>query len=99
MSLRARISEYNFRPDGGRDYLSVGETELDVLYWVMFALFSGLTAAWFAVLARSRDAVQRVHQVMAALVVCKTVTLLAQARGCGGAWGGGRGEQGLAMGG
>jgi len=34
VSLKARISIYNIKPDGSRDYLSVGETELDTLYWV-----------------------------------------------------------------
>jgi hypothetical protein len=33
VSWTARIAMYNLRPDGGRDYLSVGETELSTLYW------------------------------------------------------------------
>ena len=29
---------YNLKPDGKRDYLSIGETELDTVYWVRAAL-------------------------------------------------------------
>ncbi len=34
VSFKAKISMYNLKPDGSRDYLSVGETELDAVYWV-----------------------------------------------------------------
>jgi hypothetical protein len=33
VSLSARLAQYNVRPDGSRDYLSVGLTELDAMYW------------------------------------------------------------------
>ena len=34
VSFSARIAAYNLKPDGSRDYLAIGETELDVVYWV-----------------------------------------------------------------
>lgn len=34
VSFSVRVAAYNLKPDGSRDYLSVGETELDVVYWV-----------------------------------------------------------------
>lgn len=47
---------------------------------VMFGLFCGITLAWTYLCVRSRrEAVQRIHWLMLALVVCKTFTLLAQA--------------------
>ncbi|KAI8470208.1 MAG: G protein-coupled seven transmembrane receptor [Monoraphidium minutum] len=79
VSLRARIALYNMRDDGGRDYMSIGETELDAVYWIMFALFAGLTAAWCAVLAAKRPFVHKIHLLMGGLLMFKTLTLLAQA--------------------
>ena len=38
VSFKARLSMYNLKPDGKRDYLSIGETELDTVYWVRAAL-------------------------------------------------------------
>ncbi|KAI8467943.1 MAG: G protein-coupled seven transmembrane receptor [Monoraphidium minutum] len=79
VSLRATVAMYNLRPDGSRDYLPVGETELDAVYWVMFALFAGMTAAWCGLLVVRRPHVHGVHLLMGVLVLFKALTLLAQA--------------------
>lgn len=46
---------------------------------VMFVLFSVVAAMWAVVLARQRAHAHRLHGLMAALVVCKALTLLSQA--------------------
>ncbi|KIZ03372.1 hypothetical protein MNEG_4587 [Monoraphidium neglectum] len=79
VSFRAVVSMYNLRPDGSRDYLAVGETELGAVYWTMFGLFLALTAAWTAVLVLRRECAHRIHLLMGALVLFKTLTLMAQA--------------------
>lgn len=51
-----------------------------LLLQVMFAMFAVITAAWTFTLVRSKRAnVYKIHWLMLGLVVCKTLTLLAQA--------------------
>ncbi len=56
----------------------------------MFALFLFLTCAWGATLLRRRDLAHKIHALMGLLVLCKTLTLLAQVRplGVGAVWAG-----------
>lgn len=81
VSFAARVEAYNLvGPAGRRDYLSVGETELDVAYWILFGLFGAIAAAWGWLCWRGpREAVHKIHWLMAALVAFKAATLLAQA--------------------
>lgn len=51
----------------------------------MFALFAALTVAWAVLLVRRRDVAHRIHLLMFALVLLKSLTLMAQV---GFAWGG-----------
>ena len=46
---------------------------------VMFVLFAVVAAMWAVVLLRQRAHAHRLHCLMAALVVCKALTLLSQA--------------------
>ena len=46
---------------------------------VMFVLFAVVAAMWAVVLLRQRAHAHRLHGLMAALVVCKALTLLSQA--------------------
>lgn len=82
ISFSARVEMYNLvGPAGRRDYLSVGETELNVVYWVMFGAFSLLSATWLFLLLRPSTKAQvfKIHWLMLALVACKSLTLMAQA--------------------
>lgn len=78
VTFDARIEIYNVFK-GRKDYLSVGETELDVVYWVMFGLFTLLSGLWLFVLLRSRANVHTVHWLMLSLVAFKAFTVLSQA--------------------
>jgi hypothetical protein len=49
----------------------------------MFGLFLALTAAWTAVLVLRRECAHRIHLLMGALVLFKTLTLMAQVTGEG----------------
>eukprot|EP00878_Enallax_costatus_P004534 GHUV01004775.1.p1 GENE.GHUV01004775.1~~GHUV01004775.1.p1 ORF type:complete len:321 (+),score=66.73 GHUV01004775.1:120-1082(+) len=82
VSFDVRVESYNLvGPEGRKDYLSIGESELDVMYWVMFSLFTVVTAAWAYTLVRSKRSktVYKIHWLMLALVTFKTLTLLTQA--------------------
>lgn len=45
----------------------------------MFALFMALLAAWIAILVVKKANVHKIHYLMLGLLVCKALTLLAQA--------------------
>ncbi|KAF5825545.1 hypothetical protein DUNSADRAFT_8891, partial [Dunaliella salina] len=77
VSFTGIIELYNNK-NGIKDYLSVGETELETVYWVMFALFTAIAAAWSWFVWRERQYAHRVHILMAALCYFKALTLLSQ---------------------
>ncbi|KAK9809725.1 hypothetical protein WJX73_010815 [Symbiochloris irregularis] len=74
-----RVSLYNVRSNGKKDYLSVGEDVLPLVFMVMFVLFAVATALWAALVVRSRQDAHRIHHLMTALAAAKTLTLLSEA--------------------
>uniref|UniRef100_A0A7S3VTZ2 Intimal thickness related receptor IRP domain-containing protein n=1 Tax=Dunaliella tertiolecta TaxID=3047 RepID=A0A7S3VTZ2_DUNTE len=78
ISFTSIIELYNNK-DGVKDYLSVGETELETVYWVMFALFTAIAVAWSWFVWRERQHAHRVHILMGALCYFKALTVLSQA--------------------
>ncbi|KAG1654192.1 hypothetical protein FOA52_004567 [Chlamydomonas sp. UWO 241] len=79
VSFDMHIETFNINSKGQKDYLSVGETELEVLYWVMFALFTVMTGVWCHVVWKNRAYSQRIHYLMALLGLFKGLTLMSQA--------------------
>ncbi|GLI58639.1 hypothetical protein VaNZ11_000376 [Volvox africanus] len=79
VSFTSRIEMYNLNSRGRKDYLSVGDTELDAVYWAMFALFTLATAAWAVWVFRNKQYAHKVHYFMFALGCFKAMTLLSQA--------------------
>jgi len=79
VSFDMHIEMYNVGKDGHRNYLSVGEMELEPLYWVMFSLFTVITGAWFAYVWTQREHAQRIHYLMGVLCFFKSLTVLSQA--------------------
>lgn len=78
VSFDSRIIMYN-EFNGKVDYLSVGETELEAMYWVMFALFTSILISWGYYMWQQRQYVQRVHYLMAGLCLFKSLTVMSQA--------------------
>ncbi|EFJ50954.1 hypothetical protein VOLCADRAFT_80028 [Volvox carteri f. nagariensis] len=81
VSFTSIIEMYNLNSKGSKDYLSVGDTSLDAVYWVsaMFALFTLSTIAWAVWVYRNKQYAQKVHYFMFALGCFKAMTLLSQA--------------------
>jgi len=79
VSFDIRVALYNVDANGDPDFLSVGETELPVLYMAMFVLFTVASAIWAALVLRNRSTAHRIHYLMIALTVLKSLTVLSQA--------------------
>ncbi|KAG6592667.1 putative G-protein coupled receptor [Phytophthora cinnamomi] len=65
--------------NGAKDFFSVGDAPLPVVYLTTSLLFLAAAAAWGRCLVLHREYVQRVHWLMAMLVGVKTVALFAEA--------------------
>eukprot|EP00198_Chlamydomonas_reinhardtii_P007568 XP_001696905.1 G protein-coupled seven transmembrane receptor [Chlamydomonas reinhardtii] len=79
ISFSSVIEMYNVDTYGRKDYLSVGDTSLDAVYWAMFALFTLCTVAWVVYCYRNKSLVHKIHYLMFGLGVFKALTLLSQA--------------------
>ncbi|KXZ52730.1 hypothetical protein GPECTOR_8g123 [Gonium pectorale] len=79
VSFDSRIEMYNLDKYGRKDYMSVGDTSLDAVYWTMFALFTVCTAAWALWMYRNKQHSHKIHYLMFALGFFKALTLLSQA--------------------
>jgi G protein-coupled receptor 107 len=62
-----------------QNYLPLGQDVLPLLYFASFAAFATAAGVWVTTVLRARHGAQRVHWVMAALVVLKALTTLSQA--------------------
>ncbi|KAG2498970.1 hypothetical protein HYH03_003157 [Edaphochlamys debaryana] len=79
VSFDTRIEMYNINANGRKDYLSVGDTSLDAVYWTMFAVFTLGTVLWAVWVWRNKQYSHKVHYLMFALGAFKALTLLSQA--------------------
>ncbi|GFR43911.1 hypothetical protein Agub_g5045, partial [Astrephomene gubernaculifera] len=79
VSFDSTIEMYNVDSHGHKDYLSVGDTSLDTVYFTMFGVFAACTAAWATWVYRNKQHAHKVHYFMFALGCFKALTLLSQA--------------------
>lgn len=79
VSFSLRTELYNVKPNGKRDYLSIGENQLPLVYMVMFIVFVVMGAIWVMLVVRAYHNVHRIHHLMTLLVIFKALTLLSQA--------------------
>eukprot|EP00195_Chlamydomonas_chlamydogama_P007284 CAMPEP_0202900684 /NCGR_PEP_ID=MMETSP1392-20130828/11979_1 /ASSEMBLY_ACC=CAM_ASM_000868 /TAXON_ID=225041 /ORGANISM="Chlamydomonas chlamydogama, Strain SAG 11-48b" /LENGTH=407 /DNA_ID=CAMNT_0049587125 /DNA_START=187 /DNA_END=1407 /DNA_ORIENTATION=+ len=79
ISFDAHIEMYNYDNRGRKDYLSIGETELDTVFWIMFALFTSTTIFWFVFVWKNRQHSHKIHYLMGGLGAFKALTVLSQA--------------------
>jgi len=79
VSFDIQVSLYNVDMDGNPDFLSVGESELPIIYMAMFVLFTVAGACWTALVIKNWAAAHSIHYMMIVLAVLKALTLLSQA--------------------
>ncbi|XP_020096468.1 protein GPR108-like [Ananas comosus] len=76
VTMDVRTEMYNVGPSGGeKDYLPAGKTRLPKLYSAFSVVYFAFFVAWAAVCARQRAAVEKIHLVMAALLLFKALKM------------------------
>jgi hypothetical protein len=94
LSFKLHIEMFNVE-SGINNYLSTGQSALPTIYFLLFVTHLILCGVWGRVLKRNRPTVNKLHLLMTALLVIKTLTMLWQslevrqmkAVGSSGGWG------------
>lgn len=74
-----KLTLSQFNEDGGvRSYLSVGQSQLPTVFFMVSAMFLGHLIAWCAVLVKQKTHVKSIHWLMLALVVVKVFMMFTE---------------------
>ncbi|KAK7245223.1 hypothetical protein RIF29_40058 [Crotalaria pallida] len=79
VSMHVRTEVYNLEPDGSRDYLSAGQTQLPSLYTLFAITYVGFLALWLYICVTNKRSVHRIHLLMAGLLLMKALNLICAA--------------------
>ncbi|KAF7142659.1 hypothetical protein RHSIM_Rhsim05G0008200 [Rhododendron simsii] len=76
--MHVHIETYNIYRNG-KDYLEVGRTQLQLIYFIFSVLYLPFLALWVYVCYKNRSFVRKIHILMAILVVMKSLNLFFEA--------------------
>ncbi|WOL04804.1 hypothetical protein Cni_G13526 [Canna indica] len=77
VSMSVVTEMYNVRPDGTRDYLSVGQSPVPSLYTFFAIAYAAFFGIWiYLTLFKNRLASHRIHHLMAGLLLTKALNLV-----------------------
>lgn len=79
VSMDVHTEMYNLDAGEVKDFLPAGQTPLPKLYFVLFIVYCWFTAAWCYICFKQRLALDRIHLIMAALLVFKSLKLVCAA--------------------
>lgn len=80
VSMKVRTEIYhNLDPNGSKDYLLAGSTQLPGLYLVFSLCYLSFLCFWFCFCWNNKQIVKRIHLLMAALLLVKSLTLICAA--------------------
>lgn len=75
VTLKMYISEYNVKPNGEMNYLSVGEQELPLLYFIFSGLALIQIVCWLVILITNGSDTKSIHILMALVLFFKFLSL------------------------
>ncbi|CAD5330615.1 unnamed protein product [Arabidopsis thaliana] len=80
VSMKVHTEIYHdLDPNGSRDYLLAGSTQLPVLYLVFSLCYLSFLCFWLCFCWNHKQIVKRIHLLMAALLLVKSLTLICAA--------------------
>lgn len=79
VSMKIKTEMYNLDPNGSKDYLSPGLTQLPGLYFVFSLCYLSFFTLWVYFCWNSKQIVQRIHLLMAALLLMKALNMICAA--------------------
>jgi len=75
VSLDMDLVLANRGPDGSLDYLSAGDAQLPLIFFIFFGVHGALFVIWTIHILRHRAETKRIHYLMAVLVMLKLLSL------------------------
>ncbi|KAL6651015.1 hypothetical protein ACP70R_009940 [Stipagrostis hirtigluma subsp. patula] len=75
VTMEVRTEMYNVRRSGAKEYLSVGMQPLPAIFAAASAVYVVFLAAWAYACLKQRSTAERIHAVMAALLLFKALKL------------------------
>ncbi|KAI9186162.1 hypothetical protein LWI28_014296 [Acer negundo] len=76
VSMNVITEMYNLRVDGEKDYLPAGQTHLPKLFLFFFIIYVSFFALWLLVCIKQRQTVDKIHLIMAALLIVKALKMI-----------------------
>ncbi|XP_054802695.1 protein CANDIDATE G-PROTEIN COUPLED RECEPTOR 7-like [Prosopis cineraria] len=76
VSMVVRTEVYNLDADGSKDYLSAGQTQLPVLYFLFSLAYFAFLGFWVYISYTNKRSVHRIHLLMAGLLLVKALNLI-----------------------
>ncbi|ESQ41854.1 hypothetical protein EUTSA_v10013548mg [Eutrema salsugineum] len=79
VSMAVRTEMYNKDPNGSKDYLPAGSTQLPSLYSFFFLCYAAFLGFWSYTCWTNKRVVHRIHLLMAGLLLIKSLNLICAA--------------------
>ncbi|XXG54902.1 hypothetical protein AAC387_Pa03g2670 [Persea americana] len=79
VSMQVHTEMYNLDPNGSKDYLPAGQTQLPFLYFSVFLAYLAFLAIWVSFCFKNKHALHRIHLLMAGLLLIKAIYLICAA--------------------
>ncbi|OVA02294.1 Transmembrane receptor [Macleaya cordata] len=79
ISMTVHTEMYNIVYGTTKDFLPAGQTPLPKLYFIFFVIYSGFFAVWVYICIKQRLVVDKIHLIMAALLVFKALKMICAA--------------------
>ncbi|KAL1200088.1 Protein CANDIDATE G-PROTEIN COUPLED RECEPTOR 6 [Cardamine amara subsp. amara] len=79
VSMKVQTEIYNLNPNGSKDYLHAGSTQLPGLYFFFSLSYLTFLCFWLCFCWNNKQIVKRIHLLMTALLLTKSLTLICAA--------------------
>ncbi|CAI9090966.1 OLC1v1025866C1 [Oldenlandia corymbosa var. corymbosa] len=76
VSMKVHTEMYNIGDQGKKDFLPAGQTGLPRMYFLFFVVYAAILVIWCFICIRQRFTVQKIHLIMAALLLFKALKMI-----------------------
>ena len=82
LSMDIQVEMYNLK-HGEKDFLSAGETNLPMLYFLFFLIYTSFFFIWVFTCIKQRSIIIKIHIIMGALLLFKALAIICAFQDCG----------------
>ncbi|KVI07281.1 protein GPR107-like [Cynara cardunculus var. scolymus] len=76
VSMKVRTEMYNVDNNGRKDFLPAGQHPLPKLFFLFFVVYTTFFAIWVFVCVKQRSIIDKIHLIMCALLIFKSMKML-----------------------